>query len=275
MKEQITSNKLKGVPKTLLISLKARAYESLDKKGIIHDDKSIEIAKTLGCKLDNPKEISLMTRIGTGQRTLVFDDYTNHFLQRFPQGTVVDIACGLDTRYHRLDNGKLRWYDLDFPETIEIRKHFFKENERYHFIEKSVLDFSWIDEIPKDHPVLLTAEGLFCYFKEEDIIKLLKQVAKGFEYVEFIIEAMSPYMVKNQKRHPDMKGYNAPFQWGINSGKETDAWQTGFKFVDERYFMEECNKRNLLFQLVFLLPKFGKSMKIFRLVNQEGGLRMK
>ena len=258
---------LRGVPKTLLISLKARAYESMDPKGLIRDQKSIDIAKALGCTLDNPKEISLLTRIGTGKRTLVFDDYTGDFLRRFPDGTIVNLACGLDTRFKRLDNGKLRWFDLDLPETIAIRRQFFKESERYQFIEKSVLDFSWTDDIPKDKPVLITAEGLFCYFTETEVRSILKHVAKTIPYAEFIIESIAPFMVKNSNKHPDVKHYDAPFKWAVNSGEELNAWQTGFRFVDQHYFMSECKSRDFRVRLMCLIPMMAKCMKIFRLVN--------
>lgn len=255
---------LTGVPATLLISLRARCLESLDPKGIIKDERSVEIARSLGCDI-SPGSESFFTQVGTAQRTIVFNDYTNDFLSRYPDATVVNLACGLDTRFVRLDNGKLRWFDLDFPNVIEIRRRFFKENKRYRFIEKSVLDFTWLDDIPKNRPVFISAEGLFCYFTEEQVKELLTCVAEAFENVEFAIEAVSPFMVKNTDKHPSMKDQDAKFTWGVKSGREIEKWNTGFQFVNERYFMLECKKRALSIRIMCLFPFFGKSMKIFLL----------
>lgn len=259
---------LTGVPATLLISLRARCLESLDSKGIIKDDRSVEIAHALGCDI-SPGSESFFTQVGTAQRTVVFNDYTNDFLSRYPNGTVVNLACGLDTRFERLDNGQVQWFDLDFPEVIDIRRRFFKESDRYRYIEKSALDFTWLDEVPKDRPVFITAEGLSCYFTEEQMRELLIRVAEAFDYVEFAIEAISPFMVKHTDRHPSMKGQEARFKWGIKSGREIDAWNTGFHFESERYFMQECKKRSLSIRLMCLFPFFGKSMKIFLLKKRQ------
>ena len=84
------------------------------------------------------------------------------FLTRNPDGIVVNIGCGLDTRFSRIDDGKVEWYDLDFPEVIDVKKHFFQENDRYHFISSSVLEFKWIENLSnkKNHPFLFIAEGV-------------------------------------------------------------------------------------------------------------------
>ncbi len=270
MNEQNNQN-LKGVPETLLISLHARCNESIHPRGLINDPKSLEIAEKVGSDFRKAKSVHL-TNVGTGIRTIVFDRYTQDFLRRYPDGTIVDIACGLDTRYWRLDNGLLRWTDLDLPEVIAIRKQLFEPNERYKMLAKSVLDFTWIDEIPKDKPVFLTAEGLACYLSEEEISNILKRVAKAFDKAEFAIEAIAPFMVKQSKRHPSLKGYDAQFRWGTDTGRVVDEWDTGFHFVDECFFMslKSCKQRSVMARtLCTLFPKFAKSMKIFRIRNFE------
>lgn len=45
-------------------------------------------------------------------------------MERHPDAVVISIGCGLDTRYSRLDNGTIYWYDLDLPEPIRVRKQF-------------------------------------------------------------------------------------------------------------------------------------------------------
>ncbi len=182
---------------------------------------------------------------------------------------VVNLACGLDTRFERLDNGQVRWFDLDFPSVIDLRRRFFKENERYRFIEKSVLDFTWLDEVPKDRPVFISAEGLLCFLAECQVRALLTRVAETFDNVEFAIEAISPFMAKHTDKHPSMKEQEVQFMWGVKSGREIDAWNTGFHFESERYFMLECKERALRVKLMCLFPFFGKSMKIFLLKKNK------
>ena len=42
----------------------------------------------------------------------------------------------------------VRWFDLDLPEVIALRRRFLRETDRMRFIAASVLDFAWLDELP-------------------------------------------------------------------------------------------------------------------------------
>jgi O-methyltransferase involved in polyketide biosynthesis len=39
----------------------------------------------------------------------------------------VHIGCGLDTRFDRVDNGQVVWYDLDLPLVIGLRRKLIPE----------------------------------------------------------------------------------------------------------------------------------------------------
>ncbi len=67
------------------------------------------------------------TQISISVRTEILDKATKEFMNKFPYAIIVNIGCGLDTRFSRIDNGKIRWYDLDLPESIHLRRQFFKE----------------------------------------------------------------------------------------------------------------------------------------------------
>ena len=57
-------------------------------------------------------------------RSLYVDDILKTFLARRPRGTVVNIGCGLETNFERVDNGLLTWFDLDLPDVIALRQQF-------------------------------------------------------------------------------------------------------------------------------------------------------
>jgi O-methyltransferase involved in polyketide biosynthesis len=121
-------------------------------------------------------------------------------MNKFLCAVIINIGCGLDTRFSRIDNGKVHWYDLDLPESIHLRRQFFKETERYQMIAKSVFDYSWIQEIPKGTPILIIVEGLFMYFTVEEVVELLDLLVKSFEGAEILVETIPPYLVKQSKK---------------------------------------------------------------------------
>lgn len=130
---------LNGVAETMLQTIYARAQYSKQKKHIFYDEKAIEIVKHMDYDFSLAGKDKAMKN-GTIARTFVFDELVSDFITKHPEAVIVNIACGLDTRYYRLDNGKITWYNLDLPETIKVRKQYFEENDRVSMIGMSVLD---------------------------------------------------------------------------------------------------------------------------------------
>ena len=250
----------------MLIPLRARYLETKKPDGIIHDPKSVEVFDQIDCDLSGKKEVSRGSQMGVSIRTEILDELTGQFLKKHKDAVVVNLGCGLDTRFHRLDNGAVRWFDLDVSVAIELRKKFFKETDRHKFISRSALDFSWVKQVAKGSSTLFIAEGLLMYFSEFEVKSLLKTIGDNFPGAEMILEAMSPFIAKRTNRHPDVKKYNAPFKWGIKTGKEIDTWNTGAVFINEYYYFDRYkDKQSPVFRLLALFPGFRKMMKIIHL----------
>ncbi len=82
--------------------------------------KAEELIDRIDYDFSNAKKDTAMSG-GIVVRSVVFDELVSDFIRKNPDCTVVNIACGLDTRFYRMDNGKITWYNLDLPETIEVR----------------------------------------------------------------------------------------------------------------------------------------------------------
>jgi hypothetical protein len=62
---------------------------------------------------------------------------------------VLHLGCGLDTRFHRMaPPPAVRWYDVDYPEVIELRRRLFPERPGYAAIGSSVTELAWLDRVP-------------------------------------------------------------------------------------------------------------------------------
>lgn len=259
-KEQI---KLTGVPETMLIPIRARYLESKRENPILSDPKSIEILDRIECDFSGKKEVSIGSQIGVAIRTEILDEQAGRFLSENPDAVVVNLGCGLDTRFHRLDNGSVIWYDLDVPEAIELRKKFFDETDRLKFISKSVTDFSWVETIPQNKPLLFIAEGLLMYFTKNEVKEILNKIGSAFPASQMLFEAMSPFIAKRTKRHADIKKYHAQFKWGIKTGADLEEWNQGIRFIQEWYYFDRHIKRfPFIFRLLACIPAFRKGMKI-------------
>ena len=162
-KIKVSTEGLKNVAETLLYPLIARSVETKKENGVIKDPKSIEIIEALDYDVKNTKLFPI-SQLGTCLRTIIFDEAVLDFIGKNPDSVIVNLGCGLDTRFSRVDNRQMLWFDLDLPETIAVRKKFFSETSRLKFISGSALDPSWTKEIPKDKNLLIIMEGLSFYF---------------------------------------------------------------------------------------------------------------
>ena len=111
---------LNGSAKTMLQSFYARAQYFKSKGHKFYDAKAVELVEKIDYDFDSASKDFTMSN-GVIARTLVFDELVKAFIDENPDCTVVNIACGLDTRFYRMDNGKITWYNVDLPETIEVR----------------------------------------------------------------------------------------------------------------------------------------------------------
>ena len=130
------------VAKTMMIPLWARAAETRKRRPLVRDLRALEICEHVDYDFDTFR-YSYGTQIGCVLRGLLYDRWVERFLERHPEGTVVELGAGLSTRFERIDNGKAHWVDVDLPDAIALRRSHFAPAPRRTFVAASVLDADW------------------------------------------------------------------------------------------------------------------------------------
>jgi len=74
-------------------------------------------------------KISEKTNILMCIRAKLIDSFVRDFLSKNSGSVALHLGCGLDSRYNRIENSNVDWYDVDFEEVIDIRRHFYKETD--------------------------------------------------------------------------------------------------------------------------------------------------
>jgi O-methyltransferase involved in polyketide biosynthesis len=254
---------------TLLVPLYCRYLESKKETPIIRDEKAVEMVERIEydfSRLAIPKQ----TYVTVCLRAKQFDNYVREYLAAAPGGTVIQLGCGLDSRCLRADNGKAAWYDLDFPEVIDLRKRFFKETARYHLIPSSVTNLSWLKTIKlKGQPALILAEGLFMYLKEEEIKALVKALLDRFPGGVLAFDSYSATAAKGIGAHPSIKKTGAVVHWGINDARAIESWDKRLRLSDEWFFTQsnELAKLDRGYRLLFrIMGLFAAAKKAHRIL---------
>jgi O-methyltransferase involved in polyketide biosynthesis len=196
-------------------------------------------------KLPNGGEITLP------MRARHFDQWTRAFLAANPESIVLHLGCGLDTRVYRVDPGPLvRWYDVDMPDVIALRKQLYPQRDGYHQISSSVIDLAWLDTVPGDTPVFVVAEGLVMYLHEKDGTVLFRRITKQFPGGQIAFDGYSGAMVRLVSRLAAVRGAKVELFWGVDDPHDLEQQVPGLRLA-------ECVEFLTMPELVGRLPTTG------------------
>jgi len=256
---------LTGVPETLLIPLYIRAKESQRPDAMIKDNIAVAIVDQLDydftrIKLQGHDELAIILRLRE------FDHFVNAFLTAHPNGVVVHIGCGLDTRFERVDNGHVEWYDLDLPHVVELRRILIGEpGERYHLLGCSVFDTSWMGVVWKHRTrsFLFIAEGVFPYFEEAQIRSLVCMLHTEFPNAELVFDAHTPFVVWADNLQLAFSKVDARLHFALKRGCDVETWSPGIHLLKEWFYFTEDEPRVQPYRWMSRVPLFAKSTGIF------------
>lgn len=255
---------LSHVSETALVTLKARAEGAREKNPLIRDEKGIELLEKLETCLPAETRKRILDRKMPGSvinhislRSRKYDSYTEEFLQNNPEGLVVSLGCGFDTRFWRLSGNAWRYIEVDLPPLIGVKKELLGDAATYRMIGCSVLDKKWMMEVQRiqDRKILFLAEGLLMYLPKPEVIKLFDRLSRFFSRSFIVFEVVSERYTKGiWKKMVDAKmerslgfGAGASYESGLRNAAEVESYGSGIKVTDEwSYFEEEDIKPAVL-----------------------------
>ncbi|WP_243791724.1 class I SAM-dependent methyltransferase [Saccharopolyspora gloriosae] len=227
-----------GTRATMLATLYGRALHSRSANPVLHDPYAEEAVRRIdhdfdstGLRGDDALSIAIRGR--------AFDDLTAERLAANPDVTVLHLGCGLDSRGRRLDPPpSVEWYDVDFPEVIELRNRIYPGREHHHTIASSVTAPDLLRDVPADKPALVIAEGLTMYLEPAEGIALLRRITEHFPSGHLICDVHSPLAVRWAVVNRVVRAAKARLTWGVRSGAELERAVPGLLLDRQRTFFD-------------------------------------
>jgi O-methyltransferase involved in polyketide biosynthesis len=261
------------IQKTLLIPLLGRAKESKKTNPLVNDSYAQEIIDRIDFDFDAAfSRVPLQFNLNAIIRAYHMDCALLKVIEKHPDATIINIGSGLDTTFHRVDNGKLFWYDLDLPDSIKLRHSLISETDRNIFIAKSVFDTSWFKDIKvRGSKVFFMSAGVLVYLKEPEIRRLFLEMIHVFPDSEIIFEIYSKNILW-LRNHALAKGQMKSelfksMQWGVNSAKEIAQWSPKIEILDEFPFYSRVKLKNY-WDVKTLIPiKILNFLRVMKIVQ--------
>lgn len=242
--------KLGVVEDTLYVPMLGRIYASEHCRNILYDKKALELKNLLPEGLAGNDTQTQYTYLASASRSANVDRYVKNFLERKPDGIIVQIGCGLETTWYRNDNGHTLWYGVDLPPVIAYRRELLPETGREKYIPGDAFAKDWIEEIRAEHPaepVLVIASGLFYYFPEEDVQEAVRMLL-NYGDVELLFDAVNKSgMMMMRKKHMKTVGHeDAKMFFFVDSAAEFAAkTDPRLTVLAEEMFYRRISKKGL------------------------------
>jgi O-methyltransferase involved in polyketide biosynthesis len=259
---------LRGAPATMLITLYAKALDYRSPHPILNDERADQIVDMIDYDFERVTGFgdSAMMAIRARQ----YDEWLKEFLARHRDAVVLNLGCGLDTRVSRIDPpASIRWFDVDFPEVIDLRKKFYTDGSNYKMLATSLSDERWLDLIPRDRPAGILAEGVFEYMNVDDVRALLNRLTNHFAEGQVIFDCLSSFAVKSGRTELETKT-GAVHKWAVDDIGEVDALVPRLRRINDlsllrtRYRHELSWRYRLLFAAASLVPRFRDLHRLLR-----------
>ena len=215
------------VSRTLIIPLIIKAKESERPDGLFTDPAAQRAVADLP---EGVRSISINTfmRIGTAIRVHYFDGLTRNFLNTRENPVIVNLGCGLDTRFTRTDSEKGIHVNLDLPDVMALRKKILLEpGERCIDWMGSILDRDWMDKLETeyaDSSFMFIAEGVLMFLEEEHVRKLVCDIAERFPDSRLAFDTVGGSVFKKINRKSAVKQLTSSLLWSYDDDGSIDGW---------------------------------------------------
>ena len=161
------------------------------------------------------------TRRPSMPRTAIFDTLVSDFLAGHPAGTVIEIGTGLNTRFERVDNGRVHWIDLDLPDTIELRRTFFADTDRRRMVAASALDEDWLVTVQDSPgPYFFVADGVLAYLAQAP--QVIGRIAGRFPGALIAFDTYARRTLEQQHRMAARKNMDARWAWSCDDPRSLE-----------------------------------------------------
>jgi len=216
----------------MLVTLYGRALQSRWKDPVLRDEWAEGAVRRIDYDFGKLK-VREYESLSIAIRSKEFDLLTTGYLADNPDATVLHLGCGLDSRIFRIDPpASVRWFDVDYPDVVELRRRLYPERAGYRLIGSSLADLGWLDEVPGDRPAMIVAEGVLMYLTEPIVKQLLNRLTDHFPSGQIAFDALSRLTVRMTKG-VSIKGTGASYGWGIDDPQDIKKLEPRLELITE------------------------------------------
>lgn len=268
-----------SVQETLLIPLYARKAASERYPDLIQDPSAQRILERIDAEaLSSVDDDSMMVAYGSleaAQRVYDLTVEVREYLEKHPDATVVNMGSGLDDLFSRVDNGRCKGLNIDFPETIKVRDALLPAQGREENLAADLNDYAWMDKVDGSKGAVFAASGVLYYFTREEALALIKALSERFPGGMLVFDSTNSLglkmMLKTAVKKAEIKDVKAYFSLS-DPVKELSSLSPSVSSVSYKRYMTGYRKLKgigALFHILDWVADHVVKMNIVRVCFKE------
>jgi O-methyltransferase involved in polyketide biosynthesis len=208
---------LRGAPATLLLTLYLRALDAQSRSPILGDRWADEVLKQIDYDFGRFKH-ARGDAATVACRAKMLDAWTSEFLAEHPDGQVLHLGCGLDSRPLRVAiPGAARWIDLDYPDVIDLGRRLYRLPHQVETVAMSVTDPRWTQMASSERITLVLAEGVLPYLTGSDVHELVERATKSVARGILAFDVIAGWAVAASRHTRAYREMGAELRWAYRT----------------------------------------------------------
>ena len=278
MKYHIEKN---TVQETLIIPLFARKVCSECYPALFSDPEAERICSLLDYDFASREKkmrstMGLFGALEVAQRQYDLAWEVRNYLSAHPEAAVVNLGCGLDDTFRKVDNGTCCGYNIDLPDVIAVRNELLPAGAREANLGCDLNDFSWMERVDGSEGAVFFAAGVFYYFKTEDVRRLFTELARRFPGGVLAFDSCNrrgaKLMTKTWLHEAGIRDVDALFS--LEDPACLRTWRADFAAVTSKSYMrgyrDISGELGLAHRLMLRFCDDAVCMRIVRIAFKEG-----
>ncbi len=157
-------------------------------------------------------------------RSRMLDQRVRRFVNIFPSATVVDIGCGLSKRFERVDNGRLRWFDIDSTEVIGLRRRRLDVDSRRTMLASSIVEGEWFDVVQATGgPWIFVADTVLTELEATAVRRLFRKIADRF---------LGALIAFDSTDLPAPRAHDGCSGWRCSEPRDIESWHANLYLAE-------------------------------------------
>lgn len=256
---------MNSVNKTMYIPLYGKSVVS--RKGLfLSDPRAERIWEQEGFPLGG-RSASKWLAYTMGIRAAVFDDWLRAQMEQIPDGVVLHIGCGMDSRVLRVGTGGHCWYDVDFPEVIRERRRYFEEGPEYRMLGADVRQKGWLDAVSGAKDAIVVMEGVSMYLTPRELLELVQLLTGRFDRIHLLMDCYTELAAKVSRYKNPINEVGVTRVYGLDQPQKLNHGSFRFTaeidMVPQRYVRQLQGMEQRIFKTVFAGPIYGMLYRLY------------